>query len=416
MDLKNKNKICFLQKRYGLHPAFRAHPQPLKPSLATAIQTAENAGAGPEEHLAEALVSIGNLAHNYRCVRQRVGDACRVMGIVKANAYGHGAKHVSKALEGLGVRDFGVANIEEAIRLRSCGGISGDSAVLAFCPPLPSHVPLFLRHDVEATICDFETLQNAAAIAEAGNKQLRVHVKVDTGMGRLGTAPAHAFQLLRAVEESPSLLLSGVYTHFAQSTLEDTFTQGQLDSFKRVCAEFEHHAGRRVCKHAANSGAILGRTDSFLDMVRPGIMLYGYPPDEHSPCADDLRPVMQLQARVIFVKEVSAGTTVSYNRTWKAPSKRLVATISAGYADGYHRVLSNRATVTIGNRRYPQAGIVTMDQIMVDLGDDSEVRAGDLAVLFGWDGPSAADLAKEAGTISYELLCAVSPRVVRSVV
>ncbi|WP_237073363.1 alanine racemase [Prosthecochloris sp. GSB1] len=384
--------------------------------MATAIQTVENAGAGPEEHLAEALVSIGNLAHNYRCVRQRVGDACRVMGIVKANAYGHGAEHVSKALEGLGVRDFGVANIEEAIRLRSRGGISGNSAILAFCPPLPSHVPLFLRHDVDATVCNFDTLRSAESIAGAENKQLRVHVKVDTGMGRLGSAPANALQLLRAVDESPSLLLAGVYTHFAQSTLADTFAQNQLDSFKHVCAEFEHHAGRRVCKHAANSGAILGRTDSFLDMVRPGIMLYGYTPDEHTPCHTGLRPVMQLQARVIFVKEVPAGTTVSYNRTWTAPSKRLIATISAGYADGYHRALSNRAAVVIRGKRYRQAGTVTMDQIMVDLGNDSDVRVGDPAVLFGWDGPSAADLAKEAGTISYELLCAVSPRVVRSVV
>ncbi len=385
-------------------------------SLTTDTRTSEHPGEGPEEHLAEALVSTGNLAHNYRRVRERTGETCRVMGIVKANAYGHGANHVSKTLESLGVRDFGVANIDEAIRLRTSQSISGGASVLAFCSPPPSHIPFYLRHDVQATICDFDTLRAAEAVAGSENRTLGIHVKIDTGMGRLGIAPAAAFSLLTAVEESPSLRLEGVYTHFAQSTSQDSFTRQQFETFRDLCTEFEHRARRRICKHVANSGAILCNPETVLDMVRPGIMLYGYRPDDGTPSGADLKPVMQLRAKVIFVKEVEAGATVSYNRTWTAPSKRRIATVAAGYADGYHRMLSNRSRVSIGGRFFRQAGTVTMDQIMVDLGDDDLVRPGDHAVLFGWDGPPVDELAKHAGTISYELLCAVSSRVTRTVV
>ena len=365
----------------------------------------------PEEHLAEAIISSENLVHNFRRIQDKIPDNCRIMGIVKANAYGHNAQHVSKTLESLGVSDFGVANIEEAMLLRKQLAVSENAAILAFCPPLPSHFPFYLQHDIEATICDFDTLRAAESVSSAYNVPLKVHVKIDTGMGRLGVKPEAALDLLKAVAENPHLRLMGTYTHFAQSTLQGDFTAGQLATFTRVCAEFEHHAAIKICKHAANSGALLCRRDACLDMVRPGIMLYGYPPDESVKNLIDLKPVMELRAKVIFIKDVAAGTTISYNRRWTAPSRRRIATISAGYADGYHRTLSNQAKVFIRGAFYPQVGTVTMDQLMVDLGNNRSVRVGDDVVLFGWKGPSAADLAKAAGTISYEILCAVSPRV-----
>lgn len=256
-------------------------------------------------------------------------------------------------------------------------------------------------------------LRAAESVAATHNIPLKVHVKIDTGMGRLGTAPETAFQLLKAVEESSHLRLMGAYTHFAQSTRRDSFTVGQLETFTKVCFEFEHHAQRSICKHTANSGGILCCSDACLDMVRPGIMLYGYLPDESMKHDIDLKPVMQLRAKVVFIKEVAAGATISYNRTWIAPSRRKIATVSAGYADGYYRALSNLATVTIRGKTYPQVGTVTMDQIMVDLGNSNDVRLGDFAVLFGWEGSSAGDLANAAETISYEILCAVSSRVTR---
>jgi len=365
------------------------------------------------ENLTSAFISSSNLEHNYRLTRNRIPGHCRVMGVVKANAYGHDAAGTSKILERLGVRDFGVANIVEAASLRKHLTVSGRPEILAFSSPLPDHIARYLEHDIAATICDFDMLRAAESIASAHNVPLKVHVKIDTGMGRLGTTPESAFQLLEAAEKSPHLTLSGIYTHFAQSTSSDAFTGRQRDLFTQICSEFEHRVQRTFCKHAANSGGILCHNNAFFDMVRPGIMLYGHFPDESVKGCADLKPVMLLSTKVMFIKEVDAGTTISYNRTWTAPSRRRIATLSAGYADGYPRTLSNRTTVSIRGKTFPQVGIITMDQFMIDLGDDRDVRVGDDALLFGGEGVSAADLALKAGTISYELLCAVSSRVRR---
>ncbi|MCW8818905.1 MAG: alanine racemase [Ignavibacteriaceae bacterium] len=365
------------------------------------------------ENLTSAFISSSNLEHNYRLTRNRIPGHCRVMGVVKANAYGHDAAGTSKILERLGVRDFGVANIVEAASLRKHLTVSGRPEILAFSSPLPDHIARYLEHDIAATICDFDMLRAAESIASAHNVPLKVHVKIDTGMGRLGTTPESAFQLLEAAEKSPHLTLLGIYTHFAQSTSSDAFTGRQRDLFTQICSEFEHRVQRTFCKHAANSGGILCHDNAFFDMVRPGIMLYGYFPDDSVKGRADLKPVMVLSTKVMFIKEVEAGTTISYNRTWTAPSRRRIATLSAGYADGYPRTLSNRTTVSIRGKTFPQVGTITMDQFMVDLGNDRDVRVGDDALLFGGEGISAADLALTAGTISYELLCAVSSRVRR---
>ena len=369
--------------------------------------------AVPAAHLSEAIVSLGNLLHNLGCIREITGKGCRIMGIVKANAYGHGAPEVTASLESAGVRDFGVANIQEAIELQESLRLKGDSRILAFAAPLPQQIGLYLRHGVEMTVCDRATVEAASSIASATGGTLRVQVKVDTGMGRLGVTPEEAAPLLEAIDRSPGLELAGIYTHFAEGHEPDGFTAVQLERFLQVTGAYEQATGRRVLKHAASSGAIVSKPSAHIDMVRPGIMLYGCHPVDAKPTPVPVRPVMQFQSKVIFVKEVPAGTTISYNRTWSAPGPRRIATIAAGYADGFHRTLSNRARVLIGDSHYAQVGMVTMDQIMVDLGDDRTVRPGDTAVLFGWDGPSAGQQALAAGTISYELLCSVSRRVKR---
>ena len=335
------------------------------------------------------------------------------MGIVKANAYGHGAAQITAALEGEGVRDFGVANINEAIELKQNHRMQKDSRILAFAAPLPQQIALYLENDVEMTVCDLETVIAAEAAASAAGKPLRVQVKVDTGMGRLGVAPEAAASLLETIDRSPHLELAGIYTHFAESHKPDGFNSLQLERFLQVTGAYEQASGKSVLKHAANSGAIISTPEAALDMVRPGILLYGCHPVDNAPSSVPVKPVMQFQCRVIFVKGVSAGTTVSYNRTWTAPGARRIATISAGYADGFHRTLSNRSKVFIDGRSFGQVGTITMDQTMVDLGDDHSVRAGDTAVIFGWDGPTAGEQAIAAGTISYELLCSVSQRVRR---
>lgn len=381
--------------------------------MTSVIDTNIPGGTTPETPLSEALISLDNLRHNLECIRTVTGSGCRIMGIVKANAYGHGAPEVTATLESAGVRDFGVANIYEAIELQRAHRLRDDSRILAFASPLVQHIGLYLEHGVDMTVCDLSTVEAASAIAASTAGRLRVQVKIDTGMGRIGVAPEDALQLLAAIGRSPNLELSGIYTHFAEGHDPNGFTAIQLDRFLQVTDAWERSGGKKVTRHAASSGAIVSKPEARLDMVRPGILLYGCHPVDSNPTPLQVRPVMQFQSRVIFVKEVPAGTTISYNRTWSAPGPRRIATIAAGYADGIHRTLSNRMRVFIGGKPFAQVGTVTMDQIMVDLGDDHSVRPGDIAVLFGWDGPSAAEQAIAASTISYELLCSVSRRVRR---
>ena len=367
----------------------------------------------PPENMTEALVSLENLAWNARLIARRVGEGRRIMGIVKANAYGHNVHRVAETLEQSGINDFGVANIHEAVELKKSGALKKRASILAFSSPLLSQIPFFLHHGIEMTLCDSQTLHAAEEIAAAENKTLARQVKVDTGMGRLGVHPSVAMELLQQIDRSLHLELTGIYTHFADSATAEGFTQEQLNAFTTLTAEYEHASMKKVCKHAANSGAILTEPNSWLDMVRPGILLYGYHPANNTPCRLDVKPVMQFEAKVIFVKTVSAGTTISYNRTWTAPEACSIATIAAGYADGYARALSGRATVMINGNAYPQVGIITMDQIMVNLGTTHNVKTGDKAVLFGWEGVGAECLADLTGTISYETLCSVSSRVKR---
>jgi alanine racemase len=376
-------------------------------------ERSEHGESRPESNLSEALVSMGNLRHNLDCIRSITGPRCRVMGIVKANAYGHGAPQVTAALEEKGIRDFGVANIHEAIELKKAHPMHAESRLLAFAAPLPQHIGLYLKHGVEMTVCDQTTIFAAEAAAAAGGSTLRVQLKVDTGMGRLGVTCQEAALLLETIDRSQHLELAGIYTHFAESHEPDGFTAHQLEQFLQVTGAYESATGKTVLKHAANSSAVVLKPEAHLDMVRPGILLYGCHPVDDMPLQIPVRPVMQFQTRVIFVKEVAAGTTVSYNRTWAAPGPRRIATLSAGYADGFHRTLSNRSKVSINGRLFDQVGTVTMDQMMIDLGDDRDVKPGDTAILFGWQGPTAGEQAIQAGTISYELLCSVSRRVRR---
>ncbi|MEI8102001.1 MAG: alanine racemase [Chlorobium sp.] len=375
----------------------------------TALSTLES----PAEKMTEALVSMKRLAANALLISEKVRGKARVMGIVKANAYGHGVHKVAEQLEASGISDFGVANIHEACELKLGGVLKKSATILAFSSPLPSHIEFFLKYGIDMTVCDYATLRAAQEIASAHDKTLTIQVKIDTGMGRLGIVPEIAMELLKEIDHSSHLELKGIYTHFAESATPEGFTRQQLAAFTKLTAEYEHASSRTICKHAANSGAILSNKDSWLDMVRPGILLYGYHPAKNTHCHLDVQPVMQVESRVIFIKQLFSGSTVSYNRTWKAPKACSIATIAIGYADGYSRALSGKARVIINGKVYPQVGTVTMDQIMVDLGTEHQVRIGDRATLFGWSGLSAEELADIAGTISYEILCGVSSRVKR---
>ncbi|MCS6988021.1 MAG: alanine racemase [Chloroherpetonaceae bacterium] len=371
----------------------------------------ESASDAPS--LSEALISLGNLRHNVREVKRLVGKERRIMAIVKANAYSHGIDLVAPTLVAEGVRDFGVANINEAIQLRKL--LDDESVqILAFASPLLPQLELYVKHDVALCLGDFETMRLAEAIAQKFGKPINAHLKIDTGMGRLGVAPKDALALAEAVERSEHLNLQAVFTHFASSDSDRAFTRHQLSLYKSLVAEIERRLGRSLLKHAANSGAVISERESYFDMVRPGILLYGYAPRTDLQSSLSLKPVMQLQAKVIFVKTVERGASISYGRKWRAPRRTRIATIAIGYYDGYHRNLTNKAKVSINGKFYDQVGAVTMDAIMANLGNDTSVRTGDTAVLFGWsEGCGANVLADKEGAIVYELLCSVSPRVRR---
>jgi len=366
--------------------------------------------------LSEALISLGNLRHNIRQVRHLVGKERRIMAIVKANAYSHGIDLVAPAMLEEGVCDFGVANINEAVQLRELLGES-PAQILAFASPLFSQLELYIKHEIALCLGDFETLRLAEAIAKKFGKPIDVHLKIDTGMGRLGVLPKDAFALAQTVERSEHLHLQAVFTHFASSDSDKAFTHKQLSLYTSLVSEIEHSLGRTVLKHTANSGAVITEKDSYFDMVRPGVLLYGYTPrtDLRSPLS--LKPVMQLQAKVVFIKTVERGTSISYGRKWTARKRSRIATVAIGYYDGYHRNLSNKAKVNINGKFFEQVGAVTMDAIMVNLGNDTTVQVGDTAVLFGWGENLGANvLTDKEGTIVYELLCSVSPRVRRTAV
>jgi len=364
------------------------------------------------EPMTEAIVSLQHLQHNLSEIRRKTGEGVRIMGVVKANAYGHDVHRVSETLEQNGVTDFGVANNQEAIELQTGRALKKPASILAFASPLSSQIPFYLKHGIEMTLCNKETLFAAESHAAATGKKLRVHIKVDTGMGRLGLPPAAAMELLRASEQCPGIEVKGIYTHFADSSGDMEFTRRQLRDFLSLASEYEHSSGKQVLRHAANSGAILSLPEANLDMVRPGITLYGYHPAKETGTRLSLKPVMQVEGKIAFLKTVPSGSTISYCRTWRAPATTTIATIAAGYADGYPRALSGKgARVTANGQSFSQVGTITMDQIMVDLGTSSTAKVGDRVILFGWEGPTTAEtLADLSNTISYEILCAVSRR------
>lgn len=355
-----------------------------------------------------AEIDLGALRHNLRLLRDLAAGA-EVMGIVKADAYGHGAEHVVPVLHAEGVRTFAVASVPEAVRLRDLGV---TERVLVFAAPLPGDLPAYAARGLDVTVSSREVAEAVVALGEP----LRVHVKVDTGMHRIGLVMDEASAVIRLLRGAGHVEIAGLWTHFAAADDRDlSFAREQLRRFEAVVEA----VGEPVpALHLANSGAVAQLPEAIRGraLVRPGGLLYGIPSSE--ALADvGVRPVMRLVARVVHVQTVASGETVSYGRTWTAERPSRIATLSVGYGDGLPRQLSNRAEVGIGGRRYPVAGRVCMDMTMVDLGapdgPGAGIQVGDEAVIFGPGGPSAFEVAGWAGTISYALPCGLTARVPR---
>lgn len=362
-----------------------------------------------------AYVDLGALVRNLAAVRARVGGA-RVMGIVKANAYGHGLLRVAKELVRHGVDELGVAFLEEGIALRRAG-ITAPILVLGGI--IGNQIRFFLEHDLAITASSPFKLQQIEDVAAALGRRARVHLKIDTGMERIGVHWYSAEKLVEAALRVRCSDIAGVFSHFATSDAADKAqTRLQLERFLEVCALFERHGVRPPLRHIANSGAILQHPEATLDMVRPGLMLYGLYPSAEVERSIPLAPMLSLKSRVVYFKVVKAGATVSYNGRWTAPADTRVVTVPVGYGDGYARALSNRAQVLIHGQRRPIVGMITMDALMVDLGQGSAFN-GDEVVLLGRQGDEvirAEELAELLGTIPYEILTSINTRVPRTYV
>ena len=368
-------------------------------------------------HRCWAEVDLNALRGNLAWLRHRVGPGVKILTVVKADAYGHGLKQIAALLMQSGTDIFGVANLAEAHAVRSVGK---GWPVLMLGALLPDEIETAVRDGVRPTL---SSLAEATAVSTAAlrlKKLVAVHLKVDTGMGRLGICLQDAMKLIDEVQKLPGLSLEGLYTHYASAEDDAAFSQEQAAAFQKI-TQAASKAGIHIpLIHANNSAALLHQPDTTFSLVRPGLLVYGILPEGRRVDVSALRkffqPALSWKCRVGFVKEIPKGTSLSYGRTFIAPRKMRVATLTAGYGDGYLRAGSNRAEVLIQGKRCRVLGRITMDQTLVDVSKVSAVKPGDEAVLIGAQGKdaiTATELASWCGTIPWEVLTAITYRVPR---
>ncbi len=357
-------------------------------------------------------IDLARLGENYAAIQAHVGTAA-VMPVLKANAYGHGLIEVARYMQALGAPYLGVAFLEEGILLREqgitlpilvMGGILGDQ------------VPLFLQHNLTLTASSEDKLRQVDEAAEAMGVRARVHLKIDTGMERIGVHYYSAESLLTASLKCQHTDVEGIFSHFANADAADlSSARLQLERFEEVLRFYERRSLPTPVRHMANSGAVLQLPESHFDLVRPGILLYGVYPSAEVSLNVAVYPALRWLSKVVYFKVVRPGHPVSYGSTWESDHMVRVVTVPVGYGDGYFRALSNRAEVLIGGKRYPVVGRICMDQFMVNIEWDSAYN-GDEVILIGGEGAAAItveQVAEWAGTIPYEILTNINTRVPR---
>ncbi|MHB9292313.1 putative alanine racemase [Hollandina sp. SP2] len=363
-----------------------------------------------------ALIYLDRLKKNIETVRNRIGPKPLLCMPVKADGYGHGAIPIAQEALRLGAAVLAVATVQEGTELRKAGI---DAPILLFSIPFPAELDELVASKLSPFIADRECAQALAAAADRAGVRLQVHIKIDTGMGRIGCPPEAAATLAAYIASFPSLHYAGTATHLARADSSATdalvYTQKQLARFNEALDAIRKAGFDTGIVHAANSGAVFLHEDAYFDMVRPGILLYGYPPSAELASLVQLEPVMDLVTSVGFIKKVAQGEALSYGGTWIAPADRMIATLPVGYGDGLPRGLSGMLQVLIRGTLYPVAGRICMDQCMVDLGQDTEVRRLDPVIIFGGTRGSlnAGDLAAKLHTIPYEITSNINKRVPR---
>lgn len=364
---------------------------------------------------AVARINLDAIAANYHQVRHLVGDRRQIWPAVKANAYGHGAIQVVSRLMREGADGFCVATPEEAMEIRDA---AGNRRILILGALEGRDINLVFESASEVIVTDLSFARELSAKSVLRRKKTAVHLKLDTGMGRLGFQQKEAIDAVEQILTMEGLQLAGVMTHFPSADeLDHAYTRKQTQTFLTVSQKIVRMPDQKPLLHCANSGAILAHPDAWVDAVRPGIMIYGSYPSRHLSASTKLLPAMTLAARIVLVKEIEAGTTVSYGRTWTATRASKIATVSIGYGDGLPRMLSNNGEALVNGQLAPIAGRVCMDLTMLDVTDIKDVSVGDEAVFWGDPetlAPGADEIADRLGTISYELFCGVSARVPRT--
>lgn len=360
-----------------------------------------------------AEIDLSAIKHNIGVVRQLVGMGVEIMAVVKADAYGHGSAAVAKTAIESGVDRLGVAALAEAVELREAG-VRSPIQILG-CS-LPEQADDIVRYNITQTVSNEEIVRALSRAAARARRIARIHIKVDTGMGRVGVAEHELPQFVRRVSEYESIRIEALMTHFpCADEQRDDFTPSQIERFLRLACD-EAVKPLNVLLHAANSAAIIRYPESYFNLVRPGLMLYGATTLSDCPIRPLLKPALSLKSRIVQIRTMSRGEAVSYGRTYVSQEDTVVATIPIGYADGFSRMLSGKAQVLVNGKRAPVIGRVCMDQCLVDIGEAGEVRLGDTVTLIGTDGGESVhpeEVAAWAGSIPHEVLCTIGKRVQR---
>ncbi|MBQ6999338.1 MAG: alanine racemase [Clostridia bacterium] len=367
-----------------------------------------------------AEINLDNIAHNISCIRKSLNPETKLLVVIKADGYGHGYKEVAKVAVDNGADFFGVASADEAMQLRRNGF---DTPILILGPVDDDEFVHVVDRDISITVFNVEIAKRISSIATALGKKARLHIKVDTGMSRIGYMAVgdnrdEMIDEIIAISKLPNISIDGIFTHFSKADdKESDFTQIQFERFIALCDELKQKGLDIPIRHCCNSGGIVNYPQYHLDMVRSGIITYGYYPSEQTNTEElELLPAMQLKSKVTDVKRVGAGIDVSYGGTYTTEAPIDIATFGIGYADGYFRSLSNKAEVIVGGCMAKVIGRVCMDQTMADVTEIKNIKIGDEVILFGTDGNNTItvdSVAALAGTINYEVLSVVGKRVPR---
>ncbi len=356
-------------------------------------------------------VDLGALRGNFKLVKDYLGPKVKIVATIKQSAYGHGLIPIARELSGKGVDFFGLGSVEEAITLRE-NNISGSFLVLSAVSD--KFTGLFIQYNIIPTIVDLSFARKLDKEARGGKRVVPVHVKIDTGMGRLGPGYKQAHDFIKQLSKLKNLSLEGIYTHFPVADSDQDFTNRQIDIFNRFIEQLaKEKISFRFC-HCANSIGIINYPNAHFNMARPGLILYGIKPAENIDLG--VKPILSLKSKIIFVKRIDRGMSVSYGRSYVAKGARNIATVAIGYADGYPWALSGKAKVIIKKSFFNLAGRVCMDHIMIDLGNRKDIKAGSEVTLIGRIKDleiSAENLAKAAGTIPYEIISRLSLQIPR---